>query len=129
VDLRTDQLGITRYRTARELADDSDARRGSTLLGRVFGLIPILVTRGAKTLQGTHTYELSTDASDIHGPEFKSRLEWSSVDNCIASPLGILLMSGKLALLALPGRVLNAASRAELLALARTKGLKVKSIR
>jgi hypothetical protein len=93
----------------------------------LFGLIPVLATRGAKTLNGAHTYEFSSNGIDVAGPGFRSRLEWSALATCVSGPMGILLMSGKVALLSVPGRVLSDDHRAGLLALARDNGLKIKS--
>ena len=95
----------------------------------LFGLIPVLVTRGAKAMQGAHTYELSSGGIDTSGPGFQGRLDWSALNTCVSSPLGILFMSGRLALVSIPGRVLDEISRSELLSLARDKGLNVRSVR
>jgi len=95
----------------------------------LFGLIPVFVTRGAKTLNGVHTYEFSSNGIDVSGPSFRSRLDWSALTTCVSGSMGLLLMSGKVALLSVPGRVLSDDYRAELLSLARDNGLKIRAVR
>ena len=95
----------------------------------LFAFIPVLVTRGAKTLNGVHTYEFSSGGIRMSGPGFANRMEWSALSTCVSSPHGVLFMSGKVAFLSVPGHVLDQRSRSELVSLAKDKGLQVRSLR
>jgi hypothetical protein len=76
-----------------------------------FALIMLFGVRGARTLQGTHSYEFSDAGIRLKGPGFDNRVEWSALTRCHASPYGLLFMTGAAPLISVPGRVLSPTSR------------------
>jgi hypothetical protein len=79
-----------------------------------FSLIPLWVTRGARSLSGEHCYRFSEEQIWLSGPGFQNRVEWSLLTRCFGSGWGLLLMSGSAPLITIPGRALSPAARTEL---------------
>jgi hypothetical protein len=90
-----------------------------------FSLIPLWVTRGARSLDGTHTYDFSEDGIHLVGPGFDNRIDWAIVTRCYGFGLGLLFVSGKAPILSVPARSLSPAAKTQLRRMIVTRGVEV----
>jgi len=90
-----------------------------------FALIMMFQARGARSLQGTHTYEFSDADIRLKGPGFDNRIEWAILTRCHVSNHGLLFMSGNSPVISVPGRSLTFSSRKELSQMIAAKGVKL----
>lgn len=90
-----------------------------------FVLIMLFQVRGARSLQGTHTYEFSDADIRLKGPGFDNRIEWAILTRCHGSNHALLFMSGNALVISVPGRSLTFSSRKELWQMVTAKGVKL----
>jgi len=87
--------------------------------------LSLFQVRGARALEGTHTYEFSETDIHLKGPGFDNHAEWGVITVCYGRKQGLLFKSGNASLISVPGRALSSAARAELRRLIVDKGIKL----
>ena len=92
----------------------------------LFALIPLLQVRGARGLNGPHTYEFSEGGIHLTGPGFDNRVDWSIPTRCYNFKPGLLFVSGNAPLITVPSRCLAATDKAELGRLLTRKGVQAR---
>jgi hypothetical protein len=88
-----------------------------------FALIPVMLFRGSPALRGPHHYEFADQ--DIHavGPGFDTRVQWSVLTRATTHKFGLMLFSGKLPMVSVPGRAMSPSDEEAIHALLKRKGL------
>jgi hypothetical protein len=79
-----------------------------------FALLPLVLVRGARSLQGIHTYEFSETGIRLRGPGFDNHIDWAILTRCYGFDSGLVFVSGKAALFSVPGRTLSPAAKKQL---------------
>jgi hypothetical protein len=90
-----------------------------------FATLPLVLMRGARSLNGPHRYEFSADCIRLSGPGFDNRLEWTLVTRCYGFKTGLLFASGKAPLITVPARALSALAKAQLRQLIMASGVEL----
>lgn len=90
-----------------------------------FALLMLFQVRGARSLQGSHTYEFSDSEIRMKGPGFDNHIDWVNLTRCHGSTHGLLFMSGNLPVISVPQRSLSFASRKGLFHMLTVKGVKL----
>jgi hypothetical protein len=93
----------------------------------LFSAIPLMQVRGARSLNGTHTYEFSDRGIHLTGPGFDNRVDWSILTRCYSFKPGLLFVSGNAPLITVPSHSLSAVNKAELGRLLAAKGVQARS--
>lgn len=93
-----------------------------TVIG--FALIPILLYGKSPMLRGIQRYGFSSEGIHVETDSVDSRLKWSGFTGFSLSNAGLLLFSGKAALLCIPGKAISSSMASELRNLLNSKGLK-----
>lgn len=79
-----------------------------------FAVLPLVLVRGARSLQGMHTYEFSDTGVRLSGPGFDNHIDWAILTRCYGFDQGLVFVSGKAALFSVPGRSLSPAAKTQL---------------
>jgi hypothetical protein len=90
-----------------------------------FVLLPLLLIRGARSLNGPHRYEFSTEGIRLTGPGFDNRVEWKLVTRCYGFKTGLLFASGNAPLITVPARSLSPIARTQLRQLIMASGVEL----
>ena len=69
--------------------------------------ISLRQVRGARTLEGTRTYEFSDADIRLRGTGFDTRVQWAMITVCYGPKEGLLFKSGNASLISVPGRALD----------------------
>jgi hypothetical protein len=79
--------------------------------------------RGARQLEGVHTYEFSESEIRLGGPGFDNHLAWTALTRCYGRADGMLCFSGSTPVITIPGRALSPESSLTLRQLMAAKGV------
>ena len=90
-----------------------------------FALLPLVLIRGARSLNCPHLYQFSGEGIRLTGPGFDNRVEWKLVTRCYGFKQGLLFASGNAPLITVPARSLSAATRAKLRQLIMESGVEL----
>jgi hypothetical protein len=88
-------------------------------------VLPLVLTRGARSLNGPHRYEFSVDGIRLTGPGFDNRVEWKLVTRCYGFKQGLLFASGSAPLITVPARSLSPAALTQLRLLIMASGVEL----
>jgi hypothetical protein len=90
-----------------------------------FALLPVVLARGMRSLNGPHRYDFSGDGIRLTGPGFDNRVEWKLVTRCYGFKTGLLFASGSAPLITVPARALSPTTGTQLRRLIMASGVEL----